>query len=644
LNGDGNPDLVVANFFGSDQGVAVLLGNGDGTFRTAVTYSSGGAFAGSVAIADVNGDGRPDLVVGNACAIFSNNACLYGDESGVDVLLGNGDGTFQAPLTFLSGGSFLQFVAVADVDGDGRPDLLAVNLCAFPNAKKCSRTMHNGTVGVLLGNGDGTFQPASILDSGGQEPTSIAVGDLSGDGTLDLVVANSGSSTVGVLLGNGSGGFQKAVTYFANFVSSATVADVNADGKLDLVVANASSNGDGTAGVLLGNGDGTFRPIATYSSGGQQTSSIAVADVDGDGKADLLVVNSGTGTIGALLGNGDGTFQAALTYDSGGGGYLIAVADVNGDSRPDLLVADLDANAVGVLLNDSAPHNPTATSLVSSRNPSLVGQAVTFTATVSSTAGTPPNGEIVTFSSGTAVLGTVPLSGGSASLTTSSLPLGASTITASYPGDVSLAASTSPGLKQVVKRPGKSATSTTLSSSLNPSIYGQAVTWTATVTSSGSIAPTGTVKFTWSDYRIGSATLNSNGVAAFTRADLNADPYPLTAVYFGDAANLGSTSAVLDQLVLETTSTATITSSPNPSTQGQAVTFTARISSPTVAAKGPVTFTAGKTVLGTAQLNGGKAKLIVSTLPVGWTKVRVTYYGDSNIAESLAVVTQKVQP
>ena len=184
---------------------------------------------------------------------------------------------------------------------------------------------------------------------------------------------------------------------------------------------------------------------------------------------------------------------------------------------------------------------------------------------------------------------------------------------------------------------------TTLTSSLNPSIYGQKVTFTATVAPSGSITPTGRVKLTWSIYNLGSATLNTNGVATLTKSTLNADRYPLTAAYGGDANNPPSTSAVLNQVVLETTSAATLTSSPNPSTQGQAVTFTATISSPTVIPTGPVTFTSGKTVLGTAQLSGGKAKLVISSLPVGSTKVTVTYYGDSNIAKSSASVTQTVR-
>ena len=187
---------------------------------------------------------------------------------------------------------------------------------------------------------------------------------------------------------------------------------------------------------------------------------------------------------------------------------------------------------------------------------------------------------------------------------------------------------------------------TTLASSLNPSIYGQKVTWTATVAPSGAIQPTGTVSFTWGSayrrYTIGTATLNSSGVATLTRSNLNAYLYPLTAVYKGDANNPGSTSAVLNQIVTQTTSAATITSSLNPSTLGQAVTFTATITSPTVTPTGPVTFTAGNTVLGTTQLAGGKAKLTTSTLAVGSTKVKATYYGNSNISKSSASVTQTV--
>jgi hypothetical protein len=150
------------------------------------------------------------------------------------------------------------------------------------------------------------------------------------------------------------------------------------------------------------------------------------------------------------------------------------------------------------------------------------------------------------------------------------------------------------------------------------------------------------VTFTWSGYSIGTATLNSSGIATLTKSNLNAYTYPLVAVYKGDASNLASTSAILNQVVKQTTSAATLTSSPNPSTQGQAVTFTAKITSPTVVPTGPVTFKVGNTVLGTAQLSGGKATFTTSTLPVGTDTVTVTYPWNSNIAASSASVAQVV--
>jgi Big-like domain-containing protein/VCBS repeat protein/FG-GAP repeat protein len=639
VNNDGKPDVLVANYCIAMTNcitglVGVLLGNGDGTFQAAVTYSSGGSRAVSLVVADVNGDGKPDVLVANQYFSFANRT-----TGGVGVLLGNGDGTFQPTLSFASGKGIGSSVAVADLNGDGKADLVVT-------------TWGPGSMGVLLGNGDGTFQPVVTYPAGGPQASTIA--DVNGDGKPDVLIADG--SGAGVLLGNGDGTFQPEVMYSSggSTPTSIVAGDLNDDGKQDLVVMNFDSR---NVGVLLGNGDGTFQPAVTYSGAdGAGTPSVALADVNGDGKLDLVAVIIGTdskgdGGVSVFLGNGDGTFEPNVVFSSGGNAaWALAVADVNGDGKPDVVAANLQLTNhqplkgfVGVLINSTVFATPTTTKLASSPNPSLFGQAVAFTATVSSTGGTPPNGEIITFKNGSAVLGTGSLSGGSTTLTTSSLPVGTSTITASYTGDSTFGANTSPGLKQVVNPTSKSPTSTSLVSSLNPSIYGQKVTWTATVTTSGSITPTGTVRFMGSGNAIGSATLNSSGVATLTRANLNAGTLPVTAVYLGDAANLGSTSAVVTQVVVQATSSAKLTSSPNPSAQSQAVTFTARISSPTVLPKGLVTFKAGTTVLGTAQLSGGKATLAISSLPVGSTRVTVTYNGNSNIAKSSASVTQTVQ-
>ena len=371
----------------------------------------------------------------------------------------------------------------------------------------------------------------------------------------------------------------------------------------------------------------SLNPAATNQS---VTFTATVTSQFGGAVTGSVVFSSGSQTLGTASLNGA---AASLTTSFAAPGTYTISAQYNGNGNN----TGSTSSTVSQVIIAS-----TTTTLVSSLNPSVVGQAVTFTATVSSSAGAPPNGETITFKNGSAVLGTAPLSGTMASLTPSSLAAGIYTITASYPGDASFAASTSAGLRQVVNSTTKSVTQTTLVSSLNPSVYGQEVTWMATVTTSGSVPPTGKVNFTWGP-KIGTVTLNVSGVAALTRSNLNADSYLLKAVYVGDTSNLGSTSSVVNQVITQATSSATLTSSPNPSASGQAVTFTATITSPTVMPTGPVTFAVGKTVLGTAQLSGGKAKFTISTLAVGSTRVTATYYGDSNLAKSSASVTQTVQ-
>jgi hypothetical protein len=325
VNGDGKADLITPSL--AYHAVSVLQGNGDGTFRPAQTFAVGGGPFG-VAAADLNSDGKLDLV-----AVSPN----YPNLGILSVLLGNGDGTFKAPVTYPLG-STPEFLALADLNGDGRIDIVVSN-------------RDSGTVSVLLGNGDGTFQPQTTWIAG-PDPYSVAVADVNGDGKPDLVVANG--SDVSVLLGNGNGTFQLRRTWAAGFFPvSVAVADVNSDGRPDLVVANdAAPTGD--VRVLLGNGNGTFQPQQIQILPAQSHPlSVAVADVNGDGKPDLIASNSGylSASASVLLGNGDGTFQPQQAFRTSNRAQpvYVSVSDVNGDGKPDIIAANTYESSVAVL-------------------------------------------------------------------------------------------------------------------------------------------------------------------------------------------------------------------------------------------------------------------------------------------------------
>ncbi|WP_437681998.1 FG-GAP repeat domain-containing protein [Sorangium sp. So ce131] len=285
-----------------------------------------------VAAGDVNGDGKPDLVVINV------------SSADASVLLGNGDGTLTAAGTVSGIGTNPGGVALADLDGDGRLDLL-VGGFNVPGI---------GGLRVLLGNGDGTFQPATLYVVGNQ-PTAVQVADFNGDGKLDVVTANFVGSSLSVLLGNGDGTLQPAVNYAAvgaNTPNDVAVADVNGDGKLDLVSANFNSN---NLSVWLGNGDGTFQPAIVFPSGGSGVGAVAVADLNGDGKPDIAAAHQNSANVTVLLGNGDGTFQAPVVHAVGGSFVVdVAIADFNGDLRLDIAATSFNNHAVGVLLGDGA--------------------------------------------------------------------------------------------------------------------------------------------------------------------------------------------------------------------------------------------------------------------------------------------------
>jgi hypothetical protein len=384
VNGDGIPDVVVASY--STAAVSVLLGNGDGTFQAAHTFSTG-SFADAVALGDVNGDGRLDIAVAN------------NQNSTVSVLLGNGDGTFQTQNTYVTD-SFPSSILIGDVNGDGKPDVVTTNA-------------GRDSVSILLGNGDGTFQTQQTL-AAGFNPFSMALVDLNGDGRPDLAVANNGTFYVSILLNAANGNFTgqvfsidhtapvvqsinranpvgqltnaSTVSFAVTFSEPVTGVDptdfqVVTTGTVGSTMTQVSPSGPAsvytvTVSGIIGSGtlglnlvdDGSIRdmagnPLATPSSPARfksQTTfatgispfSLTVADLNGDGVADVAAPSYSRYNVSVLLGNSDGNFQTQHTFTTGSGPRSVAVGDFNGDGKRDLAVANGDGPTISVLLGN----------------------------------------------------------------------------------------------------------------------------------------------------------------------------------------------------------------------------------------------------------------------------------------------------
>jgi hypothetical protein len=344
----------------------------------------------------------------------------------------------------------------------------------------------------------------------------------------------------------------------------------------------------------------------------------------------------GTATV---LANG----TATLPLSTLGNGSTIVSAIYEGDTN------NVGSTSPSVTQNVVPPAAPTTTTISSSLNPSIVGQSVTLTVTVSSnTAGTITG--TVDFKRGQTVLYTATLVNGQATYTTTSLPQGTLSLFAAYSGDAQYIASASPTLTQVVTQ---ATTSTTLASSPNPSAGGQLVTMTATITPSTLVTPiSGTVTFRRGSTVLGTAPV-SGGQAAFTTTTLPAGASNLTAIYSGDATYVGSTSAAISHTVLTGTTTTTLSATPNPSTFGQLVTFTATVTSSVAGAvpTGTVEFAEGSTVLGTGTLDGtGHATFSISSLSLKSGKtmthnIKAKYVGDAyNTTSTSNTYAQVVNP
>ena len=313
FNGDGNLDMAVTN--GDTTKLSILTGDGKGGFALGTTTYPLGYDPEAIVSADLNGDGKLDLAIANT------------GSGNVSIFIGNGDGTFKAPVSYAAGSGDYG-LATADLNNDGKLDLVTANYS-------------DGGVSVLINNGDGTFK-LPVKYPTGYATTGVAIGDFNHDGHPDLAAAvdiPGGIANVAVLLNDGQGIFQPAVKYNAgDNPYTLVVGDFSGNGNLDLAVANLGP----TISVLMGNANGTFQATRDYPYPGQARSMISI-DINGDGKLDLALAG-----FAIMLGKGDGSFGAVDAYDANA--RTVAAADLNRDGRLDLIGANTAVNSVAVVL------------------------------------------------------------------------------------------------------------------------------------------------------------------------------------------------------------------------------------------------------------------------------------------------------
>ncbi len=668
FNGDGNPDIAVA-FSGTSITVQILFGNGDGTFLPGVNQPKVSSLFTNFQLtaADFNEDGVLDLAAAT--------------DTGFLILLNDGRGAFTPVHDQPFAGNFITHFAVGDINADGHLDLVGI--------------LGSGSIQEALGNGDGTFQApitlpfpvTSTIAANG----SIALGDFNRDGRLDIAYTEFGNLSSGappaihINLQRIDGTFNGAqLTLTPTFHPiGLLVGDFNGDGSLDFATLSGTVPGEPNAVVVyLGQGILQFAPPSSFNVSAlpseflaahlTHTQAIDLVATDFNANAISVLSNHGANTLTLASSlnpsglsqpvtftatvhptfSGSGSLSGSLMFTDGNsilgttsvnssGTGAVTTSFFNAGRHPILAMFSGNSSFVGgssASLTQVVNRAPTSITLSASTNPSVFAQPVTFSIVISALPGAPaPTGTVNLLDGNSIILSGALDSGGKASLNTSFLAVGTHSLTAQYPGDGNYASATSPALAETVNR---NSSTTTLAAAPNPSAFGQPVTFSASVSAAGGASgvATGTVSFSDGSTTIGSASLDSNGKGTLSLTSLTVGTHSISASYAGDSNFSGSTSSAVSQLITKAPTSVAVTASPNPAVFGQSVTLTATIApsgSNAAIPTGTVTLTDGPTTIGTITVdNTGKAVLSLSSLSGGVHSISATYSGDNNFSVS----------
>ncbi len=555
------------------------------TFTATVTSTESGTPTGTVTFLDGSTTLGMGTLNGSGVATFSTSALLVGSHS-ITAVYG-ADSNFTTSTSSTVSQTVNQDATTSAVVSSTNPSM-------FGQSATFTATITANAPGSGTPTGTATFLDGS---------TTLGTGTLNGSGIATFTTSNLsiGSHSITVVYGGD--------TSFITSTSAPVTQVVNQDATTSVVACSANPSVSGQSV--------TFTATITANAPGSGTPTGTVTFLDG----------STTLSTGTLNGSGVTTFStSALTV----GSHSITV-DYGGDTD--------FTTSTSAIVTQVVNQDATTSVAVSSANPSVSGQSVTFTATITANApgsGTPTG--TVTFLDGSTTLGTGTLNGsGVTTFNTSALTVGSHSITVDYGGDTNFTTSTSAIVTQVVNQ---DATTSVVASSVNPSVFGQSVTFTATITANapGSGTPIGTVTFLDGSTTLGVATLNGSGVATLSTSALPVGSHSITVVYGGDTDFVTSTSTIATQVVDQDATTAAVVSSANPSVFGQSVTFTATISANAPGAgvlSGTVTFLDGSTTLGTGTLNSsGIATFSTSALTVGSHSITASYGGDADFTTS----------